>query len=301
MKKIFAFTLIMVLVVVSLVACFGGKGEPENPCKDGHTFTTYASNDDATCTADGTKTAKCDNCDVTDTKLDSGSKKDHAFGEWVETKIANCTDKGAKKRICSVCKNEEKTETPAVGHTFNTEVYAYQSEDGHAHKCTVCGAQDSNVQAHTPGALATETEAQKCTVCQYVIAAPLGHTQHAFTLEVKNEVTFKSGATCTSPAIYYKSCSCGTVSTTEIFTQGEAFGHDFIGATCIDPKTCKRCSETEGEALGHDFGDWYIYLDATASAKGERRRDCKNCAHYDSEPIPAKESNMDPDGWTPVR
>lgn len=42
-----------------------------------HSFTNYISNDDATCTEDGTKTAKCNRCDVTDTQSDEGSAKGH--------------------------------------------------------------------------------------------------------------------------------------------------------------------------------------------------------------------------------
>ena len=42
-----------------------------------HSFTNYISNDDATCTEDGTKTAKCDRCDITDTQSDEGSAKGH--------------------------------------------------------------------------------------------------------------------------------------------------------------------------------------------------------------------------------
>ena len=45
----------------------------------GHSFTDYKSNNDATCTDDGTKTAKCDRCDVTDTVADAGSAKGHSF------------------------------------------------------------------------------------------------------------------------------------------------------------------------------------------------------------------------------
>ena len=43
-----------------------------------HSFTNYISNDDATCTEDGTKTAKCDRCDVTDTQSGEGSAKGHS-------------------------------------------------------------------------------------------------------------------------------------------------------------------------------------------------------------------------------
>ena len=48
---------------------------------NGHSFKAYRSDNNATCTADGTKTAKCDNCDETDTKADDGSILPHNFKE----------------------------------------------------------------------------------------------------------------------------------------------------------------------------------------------------------------------------
>lgn len=51
---------------------------------NGHSFTDYKSNNDATCTADSTKTAKCDNCDATDKVTDVGSKKGHDFNNNAE-------------------------------------------------------------------------------------------------------------------------------------------------------------------------------------------------------------------------
>ena len=39
----------------------------------GHSYTNYTSNNDATCTVDGTKTAQCDNCTEKDTVVDAGS------------------------------------------------------------------------------------------------------------------------------------------------------------------------------------------------------------------------------------
>ena len=51
----------------------------------GHSFTKYVSNNDATCTEDGTETAKCDYCDAVDTRTDSRSALGH---DW---KAATCT------------------------------------------------------------------------------------------------------------------------------------------------------------------------------------------------------------------
>lgn len=50
-------------------------------------------------------------------------------------------------------------------------------------------------------------------------------------------------ATCTEP----KTCwLCGE-------TTGSPRGHDYRPATCTDPKTCKLCGERTGYALGHDY------------------------------------------------
>ena len=51
-------------------------GEPLN-----HSFTHYVSDNNATCTQDGTKTAKCNRCDETDTVIDIGSAKGHTYSE----------------------------------------------------------------------------------------------------------------------------------------------------------------------------------------------------------------------------
>ena len=64
-----------------------GGGEQENPCKDGHSFTKYTSNNDATCTKNGTESAKCDRCDATDTREVANSALKHNF---VDGKCTEC-------------------------------------------------------------------------------------------------------------------------------------------------------------------------------------------------------------------
>lgn len=50
-------------------------------------------------------------------------------------------------------------------------------------------------------------------------------------------------ATCIKP----KTCMvCGE-------TEGKPLGHDWQEADCVNPKICKVCGETEGESLGHDW------------------------------------------------
>ena len=61
--------------------------------------------------------------------------------------------------------------------------------------------------------------------------------------EMMQRVHTWADATCLAP----KTCStCGD-------TQGEPLGHSFVAATCLKPKTCSVCSATEGEPLGHSW------------------------------------------------
>ena len=65
----------------------------------GCSFTEYHPNNDATCIADGTKTATCDRgCGATDTVADTGSLNPdaHAFGEWVN-------QENTAYRACELC------------------------------------------------------------------------------------------------------------------------------------------------------------------------------------------------------
>ena len=98
-----------------------------------------------------------------------------------------------------------------------------------------------------------------------------GHT-HSFVLENASESTKKSDATCTTKAVYYKSCSCGELGT-ETFEYGDFDAHNFnlqstdakyfaAEADCFSPTlyyySCE-CGERGyetfevGEANGHSF------------------------------------------------
>ena len=71
----------------------------------GHSFTEYVSNNDATCTADATKTAKCDRCDETDTITVEGSALGHAYTYECDAYCANCyelTNEDAAHKIAFV-------------------------------------------------------------------------------------------------------------------------------------------------------------------------------------------------------
>ena len=57
----------------------------------GHIYENYTSNNDATYTADGTETAKCNNCDVTDTRTAEGSMLTYTYTDMDATMYAQKT------------------------------------------------------------------------------------------------------------------------------------------------------------------------------------------------------------------
>lgn len=126
----------------------------------GHSFTTYTSNDDATCTANGTETAKCDRCDVTDTRIDADSMKAHTEKD-VAAVAPSCTSTGLTAgKVCEVC-GVVLTAQEVVAATGHTEV----EDAAVAATCTTAG----------------KTAGKHCSVCNVITVAQeaveaLGHT-----------------------------------------------------------------------------------------------------------------------------
>ena len=83
------------------------------------------------------------------------------------------------------------------------------------------------------------------------------HT-HTYDQEIQKPETLKSAADCTNDAVYFKSCSCGEISTTETFTAagtqlGHAWASDWSKDTDNHWKECSRCHEKKDESV-HDYG-----------------------------------------------
>ena len=245
----------------------------------GHSFTNYVSNNNATCTADGTKTATCDNenCDKTDTKVDDGSATGHSFTNYSSNGDATCTTDGTKTATCDNSNCEEtKTiadEGSATGHSFTS--YTFNNDatcDADGTKTATCDNADCtetetitaegsaighNFANYVPNNDATCTEdGTKTAICSNencgeinTITDEGSATGHSFT-----NYTYNNDATCEEDGTKTAKCdNCNSKSTTA--AAETALGHDFADATCTAPKTCKRegCNATEGAELGHNW------------------------------------------------
>ena len=83
------------------------------------------------------------------------------------------------------------------------------------------------------------------------------HT-HTYNQETVKPEALKTPADCTSNAVYFKSCSCGAISTTDAFVAmntalGHAYGSDWKYNSTNHWHECSRCHDKKNEAA-HDYG-----------------------------------------------
>lgn len=83
-----------------------------------HSFTNYISDGNAGCTEDGTKTAKCDYCDATNTIPDVGSALGHAYGAWTIIQSPTATEEGLEKHTCTRCGHTEQRSIAKLKNPF---------------------------------------------------------------------------------------------------------------------------------------------------------------------------------------
>ena len=137
-----------------------------------HIFEHYVSDGNATCTTDGTKTAKCKFCELTDTITEVGSMLQHAFLHYVSDGNATCDSDGTKTAKCEHC-DVTVTVTDArsaLGHLFENYV-----SDGNATceangtrtaKCEHCDATRTIMESRSK--LAHTYDGLTCTACGHL-------------------------------------------------------------------------------------------------------------------------------------
>lgn len=111
-----------------------------------HSFTNYISQNDATCTQDGHKSAKCDHCDAVDVVADPGSKLDHSFTNYVSDNNATCLSDGTKTALCDHGCGEKKTVQDVgsrLSHSFTKYTPDASGETETAPCDNGCGAKDT--------------------------------------------------------------------------------------------------------------------------------------------------------------
>ena len=255
----------------------------------GHEFATYAYDDNATCTKDGTETAVCVRCDATHTRIKKDSATGHKFLESVIEKEATCTRPGTVLLECDECGETEKAALPATGVHSWGEGHIYLPQDcqgslvarytcddcGKAYEVTVSlsGDHDWQLDAGTVLKPATCVSDGKisfsCALCQKSFTVTIPATgEHAW-----GAATVTSPGCATTGSVEYSCLNCDEKLTAVI----PATGHAWTDATCTTPQTCAVCGITLGKAKGHEWGEWQAFSDihlrecavCSAAEKGE--------------------------------
>ena len=120
MKKKGWLLLAAVTSLFLTAATLAGCGLGSSGTGDGHThiFTDYVYNDDATCTQDGTETATCLFCSVTDTHTREGSALGHNIVHY-DAQEATCTEVGWEAYdACTRCDYTTYEEISPLGHNL---------------------------------------------------------------------------------------------------------------------------------------------------------------------------------------
>ena len=187
----------------------------------GHIFTNYISNNDATSTENGTKTAICDRegCDAKDTIVDEGTMLGHIYGEptwnWTDYESATASFK------CQTCE-VEKNHIEYVKAIITSEITTPA-------KCEETGVRTYTAKVVFGGVEYTDTKTEELPV--------LGHS---FTSYASN-----GDATCTEDGTKSATCDHDGCSETDTITDVDSK----IPHTWSD-NVCTACEYDAGGSKG---------------------------------------------------
>ena len=280
-----------------------------------HTWGTYTYNNDATCGVDGTETAPCTitGCTAVDTRTKAGTALEHVFTEQKTDeahlkRAATCTAKATYWKECS----RENCEVLASDETIAANYY--EAGEFAAHAFTEAIKNDAHLKAAATcvtkavywyDCASCDAIASDATVAANYYTDEEGETlPHVYNVEKVEEKYLAVAATCSTAAIYYKSCACGDSgvnSTTEaVFKSGNPLGHDNETIPGKDPTCtekgytesikCKRCGTyskpvVERPATGHKEYVSVAKVEATCTKAGcSEERKCAVCGQLQSMP-----------------
>ena len=211
--------------------------EPKVIKKLGHSFINYAPNGDATCTADGTKTAKCERCKETDTQADAGSKKNHTYDQQ-NTELdkalkteANCTDSAVYYKSCScgaISDSETFTSGSSLGHDYTEAI-----EDADHLKDTASDCQNVNTYWYD------------CARCDANAKNDESAGDKFFNSNTKGAHVWADAYT-SADGNHYKTCKFGC----------EGAKNDFGPCSDVDTDNNHLCDVCNAAVGTHSYGKW---------------------------------------------
>ena len=276
-----------------------------------HKFTKYTSDKNATCTKDGTKTAKCDyGCGTKKTVTDTGTKLAHKYTKYTSDKNATCMKDGTKTAKCDYGCGAKKTVTEPgtkLAHKYTKYVSnndATCTKDGtKTAKCDYgCGGVDTVIDKGSKiphvytkyvsnGDATCTANGTKTAKCDYGCGAvdtvidKGSKIPHVYTKYVPN-----GDATCTADGTKTAHCDYGCGATDTVTDEGSMIPHVYTNYVSNEDATCMAdgtktahcdygCGATDtvtdrGSRLPHVFVNYVSNEDATCTADGTKTAYC---------------------------
>ena len=246
----------------------------------------------ATCTTDGERSFVCDNCNQPFTEVlpATGHKltvKEH--------KDATCIEKGYDIQVCSVCKEEFRTELeidPSAHQYDEGKVIEPNcSRDGYTlYTCKLCGStKREDYKPSTPHDYEDTVVKATCQMQGYTLHQ-CKNCDYSYTdswtepLEHDYEKTV-TAPTCTERGYTYYSCkNCGySYRDNYVGATGHKYEKKVVPPTCIEEgyteNTCSVCGtsyrSSYREAAGHDYKK--VVTAPTCTERGYTTYTCQNC------------------------
>ena len=202
-----------------------------------HSFGEWVVTKNATCTAKGSETRTCKNCDITETR-DVAATGHKSFSDWETITPATCTTNGVKQRVCADCNTIEKGTISASHNLVKQSVKAPS--------CTETGYREYNI----------------CTNCDYTtFSGEFGPFGHYFDREIKSIA--HRGFSSTAPENTLPAYILAKEKGFSYVECDVAFTKDGV-AVLLHDATIDRTSDgsaniidlTYEELLQYDFGSW---------------------------------------------
>ena len=112
-----------------------------------HSYGEYTSDNNASCTSDGTKSRKCIWCGLPDIVPDPGSKLEHELGKFYTVTAPTCQQEGLERADCKNCSYYETNTLKKVDHSYgeytSDDNATYTADGTKTAKCIWCDATDT--------------------------------------------------------------------------------------------------------------------------------------------------------------
>lgn len=293
-------------------ACSCGATRTTETEANGHSWSSWTVDVEATTEREGQRSRSCTVCGFTETE--STPKHIHSYN-GVRTN-PTCTEEGRVIYSCS-CGDSYTETVPATGHKCNWEITTeplctVKGEESLI--CNVCGevvdTREVDAKGHgellwsivkQPTCTEAGLEQHTCKDCGATIESrPVASTGH-----IPGVWVGSVAATCGTPGkeeLHCKSCD-EVLSTRDVPATGHNYKSEVTNATCttsgITVFTCINCGDTYEDitpATGHKAGNFVISKQPACTEKGLKTQSCITCGEIlATEEIPA--NGHSESGW----